>query len=169
MCCLAQITNMQTKKMIYYGYFNSIMSYGIIVWGIATGWERVFKIQKQIIRIMANAGFKDSCRPLFKKMGILTQPSLYLFNLLNYFHINFNTIQEHQNQHSHNTRFKENIKYPSHRLTLLEKSPYYMGIRVFNKLPKPIRLIENHNQFKKTVREILINKAYYSVKEYMDE
>ena len=41
----------QNLKTIYFAYFHSILSYGIIFWGNSTGNE-IFKLQKRAIRIM---------------------------------------------------------------------------------------------------------------------
>ena len=65
----------------YFGYFQSIMSYGIIIWGHCTEWKTIFKLQKKMIRVMMNAPYRESCKPLLKKLNILTFPSLYLYEL----------------------------------------------------------------------------------------
>jgi hypothetical protein len=45
----------ETLKLVYFPYFHSIMSYGIILGGNSTDSKKVFYIQKGIIRIMAAA------------------------------------------------------------------------------------------------------------------
>ena len=45
-------------RMVYFSYFQSIMSYGIIFWGNSHHSINIFKIQKRIIRIITNS--KDS-------------------------------------------------------------------------------------------------------------
>ena len=51
--------------------YSAIMSYGIIFWGNQPQSEKIFKIQKRVIRIITNSRAKDSCRELFKKLEIL--------------------------------------------------------------------------------------------------
>jgi hypothetical protein len=65
-------------KMIYYSYFHSLLSYGIILWGNSHFSDSIFKIQKRIIRVITNTGRRDSCRELYKKLQILTLPSQYI-------------------------------------------------------------------------------------------
>jgi hypothetical protein len=60
----------ETLRMIYFAYVHSVMSYGIIFWGNQPHSERVFKIQKGVIRIITNSRTRDSCRDLFKKLEI---------------------------------------------------------------------------------------------------
>jgi len=46
------ISCMNTLKMIYFAYFHSIMSYGIILGGKSCECKKVFLAQKKIITIM---------------------------------------------------------------------------------------------------------------------
>jgi hypothetical protein len=41
----------EVMKMVYYAYFHSAMSYGIIFWGSSTDSTKIFKMQKRTIRI----------------------------------------------------------------------------------------------------------------------
>ena len=47
---------------MYYAFFHSIMSYNLIFWGNSTNSKRVFKLQKQAIRILMGTKNRDSCR-----------------------------------------------------------------------------------------------------------
>jgi len=49
-------------KLIYYSYFNSILSYGIIFWGNTPHSNVIFKMQKKAVRIMIGIRNRDSCR-----------------------------------------------------------------------------------------------------------
>jgi len=49
-----------TIRTIYFSYFHSIPSYGIIFWGNSAYSSNIFKIQKRIIRIIMNAKNRDS-------------------------------------------------------------------------------------------------------------
>jgi hypothetical protein len=67
----APLVSEDTLRMIYYSYAHSIISYGIIFWGNSPHSISVFKIQKQVIRIMTNSRGRESCRQLFRKLEIL--------------------------------------------------------------------------------------------------
>jgi hypothetical protein len=54
----------QMLKAVYYSYFHSIISYGIIFWAHTAPSTRVFRLQKRIIRIMTGSRSKDSCRKI---------------------------------------------------------------------------------------------------------
>jgi len=67
--------------MVYFAYVHSILSYGIILGGNQPHSEKIFKIQKRVIRIITNSRARDSCRELFKKLEILPLDSQYIFSL----------------------------------------------------------------------------------------
>jgi hypothetical protein len=57
------------------------MMYGIISGGNLPYTNSIFEKQKGIIRIIMNAGCRDSCCPLFKKLNILPPYSQYTLSL----------------------------------------------------------------------------------------
>jgi len=84
-------------RMIYFSYAHSLMSYGIIFGGNTHSNKNIFKIQKRIIRIIANIGNRESCRQAFKELQILTLPSQYIFSLLIFVKKNRDILQELRN------------------------------------------------------------------------
>jgi hypothetical protein len=54
-----------TLKMIYYSYFHSVMTYGMLFWGNSPDSIKIFRFQKKIISIMMGCRNRDSCRKLF--------------------------------------------------------------------------------------------------------
>jgi hypothetical protein len=70
------------SQMVYYAYFHSIVNYGLIFWGNSSHSVKIFKIQKNIIRILTGCRGRDSCRDLFKKLKILPLQSQYILSLL---------------------------------------------------------------------------------------
>ena len=70
-----------TLKMIYYAYFHTIMTYGIIFWGNSSYFDKIFRLKKKrIIRIIMGARTRDSCRELFNILNILPLTSQYIFS-----------------------------------------------------------------------------------------
>ena len=87
-CTCYTIRNAETHmsvsslKVIYYAFFHSVMSYGIIFWGNSSPSSIIFRIQKKAIRIMEGCGNRVSSRNLFKKLQILPLTSQYMLSLL---------------------------------------------------------------------------------------
>jgi hypothetical protein len=54
-----------TLKVIYFSYFHSVMTYGLLFWGNSPDGIKIFRLQKKIIRIMMDCRNGDSCRNFF--------------------------------------------------------------------------------------------------------
>ena len=75
----------KVQILIYFAYFHSVLCYGLIFWGNSPIAKKIFKIQKTVIRIIANKGRCDTCRHIFKQFNILTLPSQYVFSVIGFF------------------------------------------------------------------------------------
>jgi len=73
------ICNNDLLRSIYFAYFHSIVSYGIILWGISSCSRKIFTLHKRIIRIMMGAQHRTSSRRLFTKLEILAVPNIYTY------------------------------------------------------------------------------------------
>jgi len=118
--------SLDVSKMIYYSYVHSVISYGIIIflWGEGGNSHlsgSIFKIQKRIIRIITNAGRRDSCRQLYKQLQLLPLPSQYIFPLLVFVNENRSLFLSNSENHNKNIRFNHNLHLPSTNLTLVQK------------------------------------------------
>jgi len=75
---IKHIVPIDTLRVIYFAHIHSIINYGIIFWGSSSYANKVFILQKKIIRIITNTRPRDSCRKVFKSMEIMTLYSLYI-------------------------------------------------------------------------------------------
>jgi len=73
--------SLETLRMVYFAYIHSIISYGIIFWGNQPYSDKIFKIKKRVIRIIASSRLRDSCRELFKNLEILPLCSQYIYSI----------------------------------------------------------------------------------------
>jgi hypothetical protein len=67
----------ESLKMIYFSYFHSIKTYGLVFWGNCYHSNTVFKLQKRTIRIMLV--IRD--REYFRKLKIMKLQSQYIYIL----------------------------------------------------------------------------------------
>jgi hypothetical protein len=100
---LNQIVSNETLKCVYYAHFQSIMNYGIILWGHSSGCHRLFRLQKKVIRLLARAKKRDSCKPLFIQLKILSLSSLYVYRCLEYVVQKRSSVDRAQDVHQHDT------------------------------------------------------------------
>jgi len=127
----------------------------------------IFKIQKLIIRIIANSNYRTSCRDLFKKLNILPLQSQYILSLAMFVVGNFEEFSTNTDINSINTRQKSHLHPPSTRITKFQKGLHYMDVKIFNKLPPIIQhLSNNKKQFHKTLKKFLLLGSFYTLEEF---
>jgi len=153
--------------MVYYSYFHSIMSYGIIFWGSFHFNINILRIQKRIIRIMTNGSKRDSCRQLYKQLQILTLPGQYILSLLLFVIKYSEFFPLNSDFHDRNTRYNNNLYPPTTNLKLVQKGVLYSGIKIFNCLPSSITsLSKDPKHFKNKLKNFLLEHTLYSLNEY---
>ena len=54
------VLSTDSLKLIYFAHVQSIMNYGLIFWDNSPSAKKVFKLQKKIIRIIANIGMRET-------------------------------------------------------------------------------------------------------------
>jgi hypothetical protein len=151
-----------TLRTIYFSYFHSILSYGIIFWGNSEYSSNIFQIQKRIIRIIMNARNKDSCHQLFKNWKILPIKSQYIFSLPLFVAKNRYLYEPNSEIHNINTRFSSYLHTATANLTF-QKRPFYFGIKVFNPLPNSITNTSlDINQFRSNIKSFRLINSFYS-------
>jgi hypothetical protein len=164
---LRRIVSLETLKTVYYGYFFPIMKYGIIVWGTSSKSIKIFRIQKRALRIMCNVSYRSSCRRIFEDLNILTFPSLLILEMLCYVHKNLHMFETLDDNHNYRTRNRHLLLFPTHRSQFYERSPYYMGIKLYNKIPINFRNLNLH-KFREIMKKHLLTNVFYSSEEFME-
>jgi hypothetical protein len=145
--------------------YHSVLSYGIVFWETSPSTDKLFKLQKRVIRIVTGQGVRTSCSDLFKMMEILPLKSQYIFSILLFVVKNIKRFISNYDSHNVRTRQCENLHYPSAVLTLYQKGVYFMGIKMFNKLPSYLKeLVESPKIFKRTLS--LVSNCFYKLEEF---
>jgi len=146
MRCIKPYMSLSTLKAIYYSYLNSVISYGLLFWGNSPHSLKIFRLQKKIIIIMIGGGSRVSCRNLFRKLKILPVASQYIYSLMLFVVNNKNYFTSNSDNSFKDTRQSLNFYQPNTNLTLFKKGVHYMGIKVFNALPRYIKEISNNSR-----------------------
>lgn len=167
------LTNIQTAKLIYYSNFESHLRYGIEFWGHSPGARKIFSIQKRAIRFLCGLKSHDfiqpHCQEHFRKQKILTLFSLYILESLTLIKKNLNSHIHNHNVHSHFTRHNNNLHVQQHRMKLTQYNSMHINIKFYNKLPPKIKKINNMKAFRQEVKVFLIDKAYYSINDFLED
>jgi hypothetical protein len=164
---IKQFLNLETLKKAYYSFAHSILSYGIIFWGISNYSKNIFKIEKRIIRIIMNVDNRTSCRSLFKQLGPLPLQSQYIFSLMMFVAKNRQPFVINANVHNFLTRSRNDLHLPNTNLSVFQKGVYFSGVKIFNNLPTNLKQT-SHNiyKFQKALKKFLLDNSFYSVEEY---
>jgi hypothetical protein len=139
------------------------MKYDIVFWGTDCDSVKVFRMQKEVIRLIAGIKKYESCRQIFKDYKILTMPSLYILEVLCFINKNKKNLNNNCDIHNHNARSKYDLHVQSCNTTQYQKSVINMGIRLFNNLPDRIKVVDNYKSFKREVKLILLQNSFYSL------
>jgi hypothetical protein len=118
---ITSLMKTETLKLVYFAYFHSITSYGIIFWENSTDGKKVFHIQKKIITVMAGTKRRASCRELFKKCNILPLASEFLLSLLSFVVDNLETFQTNSDINNISKRYRYNLHMPNINLSKYKK------------------------------------------------
>ena len=143
-------SNLFRSYTLYYKLWYKFLGY------LFSHANKVFILQKKIIRIITNTRPRDSCREAFKSMEILTLYSQYIYSLVLY------TIKNKHLFDSNNEIHKYNLHRPIANLSKFNNGAYISGIKVFNHLPQYIEaLTNNHKHFKSTLKRFLFHHSFY--------
>ena len=79
--CTVFVFFVRTCPWMYHAYFSSIMTYGIMFWGNSSAAIKVFRLQKQAVRLLSDChsvSKRVSRRTKFRQLNILTLPCVHV-------------------------------------------------------------------------------------------
>lgn len=152
---------------IYHGLFSCHLSYGLLLWGHSPSCKAVLKLQKRALRVITSAGWRDHCKPIFRKCKILTVYSLYI--LLSLVHVKANeaSLLTRAQSHNHHLRSGHLIDTPFCRLSKKKDCFPVLAFNMYNRLPVSVRLLKA-STFRARVKTWLLEEAFYSLEEFFD-
>jgi hypothetical protein len=145
-----------------------VIEYGIIFWGKSTNVCHVCTLQQRIIRIMSGVRDENSCRNVFKELGILHVQDQYILSLM-FVMDNQKNFQTKLSVYRLDTRNKNHLYLLIANLLCFQRGVSYPAMNMFNSPPHNIK---NHwndvVQFKFVLRECLIFHSFYSLTEFVE-
>jgi hypothetical protein len=163
--------------MVYYAFFHSVITYGLVFWGNTTNSAHVFKLQKRVVRIMVGTAKRDSCKkkldhykychcPLYIYIYIyiyIYYLVMYIVNNLELFVINFN-------RNTSATKNSMNLYLPIENQRVFQKGQEFFGIKVYNNLPGSIKQLSNNKKkFKEALLLFLYFHSFHNIDEFFSQ
>lgn len=154
---LRHILPLKTLRMVYFSLVESIICYGIVIWGNAGGtiMSALYVAQKYIIKIMLFKNKRFPTQELFQESSLLTLEQLYIKSIIR-FMMNYSYYKNNLN-HQINTRTaaRHDVLLPSVRCTVAQKHIGYVGPKIYNILPPQFRA-SRYKQIKSKVNSWII-------------
>jgi hypothetical protein len=143
------------------------MTYGIMFWGNSSHAERVFKLQKRVIRLIKGCGCTDSCREQFREMKILPLRSQYIYSLMMFVIKNREIFCTNKDCCEINIRHNMNIHMNQVNLAKYGNGVYHVAVRIYSGLPNKLKAISNDpKMFKISLKEFLYLNSFYTLDEF---
>ena len=161
--------NKKTLIQLYFSFAYPYLIYGNILWGSAaasTLWH-LFKIQKNIIRIIGNIKRRDLTHNEFKKLKILRIPEIFQYSAAIFMHkyennklppCFTNLFNYNKDIHSYNTRNQNKLRQPRIKTKMAELFITNMGPNIWNALEGKFNRDTSLTVFKKNMIGLLSEK-----------
>jgi hypothetical protein len=169
--CLHRIKNFVTNsalKSLYYAMIHSHIAYCINIYGCAsaTVLNKLIVKQKEAIRVISLAKYRDHTIPLFKKLGILPLNELIRYSALRFMHkykhnrLPFSFNETWSTNRARNPdvilRNADNFYIPAHNFATIKKHPFFNFPKLWNEDSND-KLNPSYKQYSKCVKSALLN------------
>ena len=167
-----KLFDQETLVTLYYSFIYPYLQYCNHVWGntCVTYLQKLFVLQKRIVRVLAGVIPREHSMPLFKKLKILTifQINVYVIAkfMFNVYHGNsldiFSTMfSVNSNIHSYATRQCNHFHLPLPKKELRKTSVCYRGALIWNNImTHDIQTDASETVFCKSLRHFILNTSH---------
>jgi hypothetical protein len=129
--------------------------------------NRVFKLQKRVVRFIKGCNSRESCREHFREMKILPLKSQYIYSMMMFAAKNIEIFDTNKDYHDFNTRQHTNMHMNQVNLAKYRKGVHHMVVKIYNRLPKNLKEISNDpNKFKVSMKGFLTINVFYTLDEF---
>lgn len=165
---IRQLTDVTTARLVYFSYFHSIMSYGILLWGHAADIETIFILQKRAVRAIYQLRSRESLRDRFKEINILTVAGQFIYENVMYVRKHIDLFPKNSDRHHRNLRSKSKLEITFSRLSKVKKSFVGQCVHFYNRIPNDVCELPEC-KFKKHVKKCISSRGYYKTADYFND
>ncbi|KAI5643576.1 hypothetical protein NE865_04378 [Phthorimaea operculella] len=165
---LARVVPRAVARSCYFATVHSLLTYGAELWGCAAEWQRAFRMQKRAIRAIVNVAQDESAKPFFSELGILTFPSLVIYQIAIYAHTHLADYRLRGDLAIKSLRHAGRLQPIKHRLAKSSKLTHVMAPSIYNRLPKSVTEAPSLQCFKSRLKRWLLEHTFYSLNEFFE-
>jgi hypothetical protein len=118
---------------------------------------------------MSKTNQRTSCRNLFKTLGILPLPCIYINEMVCWIKYYSGKLEFNSDVHNYDTHHKTDLHPLICRTNLTKNNGLNMCIILYNKLPEQVKKVEPKYRFKNKVKKYLLQNVFYSANEYLSK
>ena len=170
LCKARHFVTRSLLKSIYYALIYPYIFYGNVVWANAyqTHLEKIYKLQKKLVRIITFKEYNHSSKPLFDNLKILNvyQVNYYTIAILmkkfsnNQLPISSkNIFRTYEEVHNRKTRSNKKLHKPCVKTNLRKLSISFKGVDVYNSLPSDLKNIQYKSTFKRKLKNYILTNS----------
>jgi len=101
---------------------------------------------------MCKVGQHTSSRNLFRTLGILPLPCIYISEMVCWIKFYGGKLEYNSDSHEHDTRHKTDLRPLICRTNLAKNNGLNMGIALYNKLPQNLKKLDTKRIFKNKIK-----------------
>lgn len=159
---LRNILPLKILKMTYKSLVESILTYGIIIWGgtYSSQLKNIKITQKWILKVMLWKNRRYSTEQLFLDSNVFNVNGLYILNIAKFVYRNREL--RIPTNHIHNTRQNERnaLFTPRPNFNLYKKSIGFTGPKIYNIIPEYLKAINNYKLFCKKLSIFIMHNLH---------
>lgn len=162
---LTQCLEAEHVRTAYFAHFQSIIWYGLVLWGGSSRLSDILILQKRAVRVISGSRAMEHCRPIFVNLRIQTVVNLYILDLGMYALNNPNLLLLNSGKHNYHTRNKNKVSIGFYRLSKSLNSHLVLSLKVYNHL---LGLICKYDlkTFSKNFYKWLLVNPFYNLNEF---
>ena len=167
----------KTLVSLYYAFVYPYINYCIHVWGSTyqTHLNKLYLLQKRVVRIIAGVKRRTHCKPFFDSLGILSLSNIFRYNvslfMYKFYHEMlpriYNIFQKNSDVHDYNTRQSEMLHLPKPNTEYGKPSFRYRGALIWNdileKLDVNIKIGTVKKNLKKHLLKLMVLNYQYQL------
>ena len=161
----------KTKLTLYYALIYPYITYCNSTWSptYVSNLNRIFYLQKRVVRAIANSDYRAHSAPLFAKLGILDIFQVNSFQIAKFmfYYQNqllppmfLNLLLTSSQVHNYGTRTANHYRSHSCRTNLKQFTVLYQGPKIWNSLPISITSSSSFFTFKTKMLQLLSIKSW---------